>query len=70
MSEAELRELLEPQPDLPVFATEALPRFERVTIAHPCALRLAQLALRVEGGGEEMLEPIYLREPLHHDRRR
>ncbi len=62
-TEPELRGLLEPRPDLPVFATEALPRFERVTIAHPCALRLAELALRVEGGGEEMLEPIYLREP-------
>ncbi len=62
-TEKELRELLETRPDLPVFATQALPQFERVVVAHPCALRLAELALRVEGDGEEMLEPIYLREP-------
>ncbi len=62
-TEPELRDLLETKPDLPVFAGEALPQFERVTVAHPCALRLAELALRVEGAGEEMLEPIYLRDP-------
>ena len=62
-TEPELRDLLDRQPELPVFATQPLPQFERVTVAHPCALRLAELALRVEGAGEEMLEPIYLREP-------
>lgn len=62
-SEPELRDLLDTHPGFPVFATQALPQFERVTTAHPCALRLAELALRVEGDGEEMLEPIYLREP-------
>ncbi|CAN5478160.1 hypothetical protein BH18VER2_BH18VER2_12900 [soil metagenome] len=62
-TEAELRAFLDSPPDLAVVATQALPQFERVTIAHPCALRLAELARRVEGGGEEMLEPIYLREP-------
>ena len=62
-TEPELRDLLESRPARPVFGTEALPQFERVTIAHPCALRLAELALRVEGAGEKMLEPIYLREP-------
>jgi len=59
----ELRDLLDRQRELPVFATQPLLQFERVTVAHPCALRLAELALRVEGAGEEMLEPIYLREP-------
>ncbi len=63
VTEAELRAFLDTPPDLAVVATQALPQFERVTIAHPCALRLAELARRVEGGGEEMLEPIYLREP-------
>lgn len=63
VTEPELRDLLDHQPGLPVFATQALPQFERVTIAHASALRLAELALRVEGAGEEMLEPIYLREP-------
>ncbi len=62
-TEPELRDLLETKPDLPVFSGQAFPQFERITVAHPCALRLAELALRVEGAGEEMLEPIYLREP-------
>ncbi|MGI8955480.1 MAG: tRNA (adenosine(37)-N6)-threonylcarbamoyltransferase complex dimerization subunit type 1 TsaB [Chthoniobacterales bacterium] len=62
-TDPELRTFLVARPDLPVFATQALPQFERLTLAHPCALRLAELALRVEGKDEEMLEPIYLREP-------
>ncbi len=62
-SEPELRTWLETRPDLPVVATQALPQIERATVAHPSAFRLAELALRVEGAGEEMLEPIYLREP-------
>ncbi|HEY3662914.1 MAG TPA: tRNA (adenosine(37)-N6)-threonylcarbamoyltransferase complex dimerization subunit type 1 TsaB [Chthoniobacterales bacterium] len=61
--ESEVRAFLGARPDLPAVATQALPQFERVCIAHPSALRMAELALRVEGEGEEMLEPIYLREP-------
>jgi tRNA threonylcarbamoyladenosine biosynthesis protein TsaB len=63
MSENELRDALGAHPKLEVFATQPLPQFERVAVAHACALRLAELALRVDGEGEEILEPIYLREP-------
>lgn len=62
-SEPELRAWLKTRSDLPLLATQPLPQFERVIVAHPSAFRLAELALRIEGAGEEMLEPIYLREP-------
>lgn len=62
-TEEELRARLESRPNLPHLAVQTLPQFDGMTVAHPCALRLAALALRVEGEDVEMLEPIYLREP-------
>lgn len=48
---------------LPRIATQPLAQFEDVVVAHPSALRLAELALRAEIGDEKTLEPIYLRPP-------
>jgi tRNA threonylcarbamoyladenosine biosynthesis protein TsaB len=58
-----LREKLREWQHLPAVAPEPLPQFENIRVEHPSALRLAELALAVEGGDEETLAPIYLREP-------
>jgi tRNA threonylcarbamoyladenosine biosynthesis protein TsaB len=50
--------------DMPIFASEKIPQFESVTIRHPSAKILAQLAQ--DSRRNVMLpplEPIYLREP-------
>lgn len=61
-SEDELRSRLREVGELPVIATEPLPPFE-VTVQHPSALRLAELAPDLPPIGNETLEPIYLRAP-------
>ncbi len=48
---------------LPIFATERLMEFDNISIEHPSALRLAELALRAKDFSEEPLQPIYLRAP-------
>jgi tRNA threonylcarbamoyladenosine biosynthesis protein TsaB len=48
---------------LPKIAAQPLVQFEGVSVAHPSALRLAELALEAEIDDVETLEPIYLREP-------
>jgi tRNA threonylcarbamoyladenosine biosynthesis protein TsaB len=48
---------------VPIFATEHLTAFDRISIEHPSALRLAELALRAKDFSEEPLQPIYLRTP-------
>ena len=48
---------------LPKIAVQSLVQFEGVVVAHPSALRLAELALQAEIGDAETLEPIYLRAP-------
>jgi tRNA threonylcarbamoyladenosine biosynthesis protein TsaB len=49
---------------MPIFASEQLPQFERVLIRHPSAKVLARLAQDVgRSFASPPLEPIYLREP-------
>ncbi|MEO5754245.1 MAG: tRNA (adenosine(37)-N6)-threonylcarbamoyltransferase complex dimerization subunit type 1 TsaB [Chthoniobacterales bacterium] len=60
-SEEEVRVRLENAGGLPVVATEPLPQFGEVKVEHPSALRLAELAPRIQD--QETLEPIYLRPP-------
>ena len=63
MSESELRSEMAARA-LPVYATEPVPAFPSVEIVRPCALTLAQMAVRGSGivqAGD--LEPLYLREP-------
>lgn len=48
---------------VPRIAAGPLPQFEDVIVEHPSALRLAELALEIESGDQETLEPIYLRAP-------
>ena len=48
---------------LPAIATQPLLRFDELTVEHPSALRLIELALRGDGMSGNTLEPIYLREP-------
>jgi tRNA threonylcarbamoyl adenosine modification protein YeaZ len=62
-TEEEVRSKLAAWPDSTIFATQPLAKFEKVSIAHPSALRLAQLATRAELDFTETLGPIYLREP-------
>lgn len=62
-SEEEIRAKLQASQPLPTIATQPLPQFEKVTIEHPSALRLAELASQADCLVEEELEPIYLREP-------
>ncbi|HEX5175425.1 MAG TPA: tRNA (adenosine(37)-N6)-threonylcarbamoyltransferase complex dimerization subunit type 1 TsaB, partial [Chthoniobacteraceae bacterium] len=62
-SEGEIRAKLQARGQLPCVATHPLPQFEDVTIEHPSALRLVELATEVDCLIEENLEPIYLREP-------
>lgn len=60
-SEDEVRVRLRSALGLAVVATVSLPQFGDVIVEHPSALRLAELAPRI--GGEQMLEPIYMRPP-------
>ncbi len=62
-SEKEIRAKLQAGRPLPGVATQTLPQFEELTIEHPSALRLVELATQTECLIEEELEPIYLREP-------
>jgi tRNA threonylcarbamoyl adenosine modification protein YeaZ len=62
-TEKEARAKLGAWQHLPILATQPLPQFENVTVAHPSALRLAELAGEADVDTEEALEPIYLREP-------
>lgn len=62
-TEEEVRTKLGAWPHLPILATQPLAQFENVTVAHPSALRLAELAPEADVDAEEALEPIYLREP-------
>jgi tRNA threonylcarbamoyladenosine biosynthesis protein TsaB len=62
-SEEEIRAQLQARRPLPGIATQPLPQFEGVTIEHPSALRLVELATQTECLIEKELEPIYLREP-------
>ncbi|HEY2343675.1 MAG TPA: tRNA (adenosine(37)-N6)-threonylcarbamoyltransferase complex dimerization subunit type 1 TsaB [Chthoniobacteraceae bacterium] len=48
--------------ELPIFASEVLAGTERIRIAHPSAVRLAELVGAGHGVQEGALEPIYLRE--------
>jgi len=59
-----LRNTVESNPLLPVFASEPIPDFPAATLARPSAAKLARLAergLSIYSTGD--LEPIYLREP-------
>ena len=62
-TEEEVRAKLATWRHVPILATQPLVQFENVALAHPSALRLAQLAAQADFGIEETLEPIYLREP-------
>jgi tRNA threonylcarbamoyladenosine biosynthesis protein TsaB len=62
-SEEEIRAQLQARRPLPGIATQPLPQFKGVTIEYPSALRLVELATRVDCLIEKELEPIYLREP-------
>jgi len=61
--EAQIRERLAEAKDRPIISTQPLPQFERITVEHPSALCLLELARRGDGTAEETLEPIYLRAP-------
>ena len=61
--EGEIRAKLLAWRSLPAVATHPLPQFAGVTIEHPSALRLVELATQSDCLVEENLEPIYLREP-------
>ena len=63
VTEDEIHAKLRTEPRLPVIATATLAQFENVTVKHPSALRLLELAPGREGEATEALEPIYLREP-------
>ncbi len=62
-SEAEIRAKLQAWGPLPAIASQPLPQFTGLTIEHPSALRLVELAIQADCMVEENLEPIYLREP-------
>ena len=62
-SAEEIHTRLRQNPELPVIATERLAQFENVTLEHPSALRLVELAPGLPGESAETLAPIYLREP-------
>ncbi|HEY2712684.1 MAG TPA: tRNA (adenosine(37)-N6)-threonylcarbamoyltransferase complex dimerization subunit type 1 TsaB [Chthoniobacterales bacterium] len=59
----EIRVKVQKSDRLPIFATEHLMEFDGISIEHPSALRLAELALRAKDFSEEPLQPIYLRAP-------
>jgi tRNA threonylcarbamoyladenosine biosynthesis protein TsaB len=69
-TEEELRIRLSQTGELPIIATEPLAQFEQLTVEHPSALRLVELATRFEGEDAETLAPIYLREPYITGRKR
>jgi tRNA threonylcarbamoyl adenosine modification protein YeaZ len=48
---------------LPVYASEQLPQFPIAKLAYPSAARLAEVAQLHARNIDEVLEPIYLREP-------
>ena len=62
-TEEELRTRLSQAGELPIIATEPMAQFEHLTIEHPSALRLVELAARFQDEDAETLAPIYLREP-------
>lgn len=62
-SEEEIRAKLRDAQALPVLATQPLEQFEKVILEYPSALRLVELARRMNGHSDETLEPIYLRAP-------
>ncbi|MBA3832787.1 MAG: tRNA (adenosine(37)-N6)-threonylcarbamoyltransferase complex dimerization subunit type 1 TsaB [Chthoniobacterales bacterium] len=62
LTEEELRAKMREHPHLPFVAAERLPRFSEITLGHPSAALLAELAEQADGR-EENLEPIYLRQP-------
>lgn len=63
VSEEELRAKFSSWLHLPIFAPQPLPQFASISVAHPSARRLAELALQAEFDPGQTLEPIYLREP-------
>jgi tRNA threonylcarbamoyladenosine biosynthesis protein TsaB len=65
LSEIELRDKVDKlEVNMPIFASEKLSQFKRLTIAYPSALVLARLAEDSHGNFvSPPLEPIYLREP-------
>ena len=62
-SEEEIRAKLRDAEALPVVATQPLEQFEKVIMEYPSAVRLVELARRMNGHSDETLEPIYLRAP-------
>ena len=62
-AKTEVRVRLHEARRLPVVATQPLEQFEKVTMEYPSALRLVELARRMNGHSDETLEPIYLRAP-------
>ena len=64
-SDADLRGILDLlRPRMPVFAVEALPQFDALTVRHPSARILAELAREPNRAFVlPPLEPMYLREP-------
>ena len=62
VTEEELRTKMGQHPYLPFVASELLPQFPAITLAHPSATILAVVAENAAGGAEN-LEPIYLRQP-------
>ncbi len=62
-TEEELRAKLSSWPHRPIFAPQPLPQFAKISVAHPSARQLAELALQAEFDPGQTLEPIYLREP-------
>lgn len=61
-SAAELKAIIE-KLTLPIHASEQLPQFPVAKLAYPSAARLAEIAQRPIRDIDEVLEPIYLREP-------
>ena len=63
VTQDEVRPKIDEHRHLPILASQALPQFEHILIAHPSAVVLAKLAGKLGPGMEKPLEPIYLREP-------
>lgn len=63
VTEEEARRKLSDWHHLPIYTTQPLPQFENVTVAHPSALLLADLARNSVAETKEAIEPIYLRQP-------
>lgn len=62
VTEEELRQKLDAQRDLPLVASEKLPQFPKSVLAYPAAEMLVALGETADPT-EEILEPIYLRQP-------